>query len=250
MHLTGQVAIVTGAGQGIGAAIAAQLAHDGSSVVLCDLEIGPASNLAEELMHEGGRARAVETDVADPDSVLAAVETTRSTFGAPTILVNNAGIDVIGPFAESDEDTWAKLVAVNLLGTIRFSRAVLDAMISAGHGRIINIASDAGKVGSSGEVVYSATKGGIISFSKALAREVARNGVTVNAICPGPTETALLRQVATADQRLYSSLARAIPMRRTAVPDDIAPAVAFLAGDGARYITGQALSVSGGLTMN
>src|SRR5213075_2147216 len=147
----------------------------------------------------------------------------------------------------STEDEWDRVIAINLKGPINCSRAVLDAMIDRKSGRIVNIASDAGRVGSSGEAVYSATKGGVIAFTKTLAREMARHGITVNCVCPGPTETALLGQVAEYSQKLYEGLARAIPLRRTAQPTDIAPAVAFLLSDGAAYITGQTLSVSGGL---
>jgi 2-hydroxycyclohexanecarboxyl-CoA dehydrogenase len=163
--------------------------------------------------------------------------------------VNNAGVDVIKPFVDSTEDEWDRIINVNLKGTIRFCRAVLDGMIGRESGRIVSIASDAGRVGSSGEAVYSATKGGVIAFTKTLAREVARKNIRVNCVCPGPTETALLGQVAEYSEKLYTGLARAIPLGRTAQPGDIAPAVGFLVSDGARYITGQTLSVSGGLTM-
>ena len=141
------------------------------------------------------------------------------------VLVNNAGIDVIQPFVDSTEETWERLVQINLLGTVRCTRAVLDGMRERGRGRIISLGSDAGRVGSSGEVVYSATKGGVIAFTKALAREVARDSITVNCVCPGPTDTALLDQVAEASQKLYDGLARAIPLRRIGQPTDIAPAV-------------------------
>jgi 2-hydroxycyclohexanecarboxyl-CoA dehydrogenase len=145
--------------------------------------------------------------------------------------------------------TWERIVAVNFLGTVRCCHVVVPGMVEQGGGRVVNIASDAGRVGSSGEVVYSGTKGAVIAFSKGLAREVASNGVTVNVVCPGPTDTPLLDQVADASQKLYDGLAKAVPMRRIAQPRDIAPAVVFLASDGAGYITGQTLSVSGGLTM-
>jgi 2-hydroxycyclohexanecarboxyl-CoA dehydrogenase len=182
--------------------------------------------------------------------VARALDRIRAELGPPDIAVTCAGIDRIARFADTDERTWRVLVEVNLLGTIAVCHAVLGPMTERGWGRIITIGSDAGKVGSSGEAVYSATKGGVIAFTKALAREIAASGVTVNCVCPGPTDTALLHQVAEYSQRLYDSLARAIPLRRIAQPSDIAPLVAFLASEEAGYITGQALSVSGGLTMS
>jgi 2-hydroxycyclohexanecarboxyl-CoA dehydrogenase len=222
VRLQGKTAMVTGAGRGIGEAIADALAAEGAAVAACGL---------------------------DGASVRAAVGLATSELGPIDILVNNAGIDVVELFVDSAEETWDRIIAVNLRGTITVTRAVLDGMIERGGGRIIHIASDAGRVGSSGEVVYSATKGGIIAFGKALAREVARHGITVNSVCPGPTDTALLDQVAAYSQKLVDGLARAIPLRRIGQPADIAGTVAFLASDQAAYITGQTLSVSGGLTM-
>ena len=161
------------------------------------------------------------------------------------MLVNNAGWDKIEPFVDNDESDWDRILAINLKGPIIVTRALLDAMIERGSGAIVNIASDAGRVGSSGEAVYSAAKGGVIVFTKTLAREMARHGIRANCVCPGPTDTALL---ATMDDKLRAGLERAIPMRRIAEPGDIAPAVVFLASDAAGYVTGQTLSVSGGLT--
>jgi 2-hydroxycyclohexanecarboxyl-CoA dehydrogenase len=191
----------------------------------------------------------VAVDVADAASVDLAVQKTEEELGPIDILVNNAGIDVIGPFLDSDPAAWARIIDVNLRGPLTTCYRVVRDMVARGQGRVVNLGSDAGKVGSSGECVYSATKGGVIAFTKTLAREVAPSGVTVNCVCPGPTNTALLDQVAEASQKLYDSLARAIPLKRIAQPTDIAPAVVFLASDEAGYITGQALSVSGGLTM-
>jgi 2-hydroxycyclohexanecarboxyl-CoA dehydrogenase len=243
MRLQGKTAMVTGAGRGIGAAIAEALAAEGAAVAACDLDGAAAATTAAGLAkRHGARAVGAEVDIADSAAVRAVVSRVRSELGPPDILVNNAGIDVIELFVDSAEETWDKIIAVNLRGTMTVTRAVLDRMIERGSGRIIN-------VGSSGEAVYSATKGGIIAFGKALAREVARHGITVNSVCPGPTDTALLDQVAAYSQKLRDGLARAIPLRRVGQPADIAPAVAFLASDQAAYITGQTLSVSGGLTM-
>lgn len=248
--MTRPVALVTGAARGIGAAIADALAADGFAVAIGDLDPASASATASRIAADRATpTMAVAMDIAALSDVRAAIAQVEAVLGPLTAIVNNAGIDVIKPFIESTEEEWDRIIAVNLRGTINVCRAALDGMIARKQGRIVNIGSDAGRVGSSGEAVYSATKGGVIAFSKTLAREVARHGITVNCVCPGPTETALLGQVAKYSQKLYDGLSRAIPLGRTAQPTDIAPAVAFLLSNGAAYITGQTLSVSGGLTM-
>ena len=244
------VVLVTGGGGGIGGALCRAIAAQGAAVAVADLDAARAAAVAAEVAAAHGTpALGVALDVTDDESVRSAVRRVEDELGPLTGLVNNAGIDVIGRFVDSTPETWDRLIAVNLRGTIAVTRAVLDGMIAREAGRIVCIASDAGRVGSSGEVVYSATKGAVIAFGKALAREVARHGVTVNAVCPGPTDTPLLDQVRDASPKLYEGLARAVPMRRIGTPQDIAPAVAFLLSDGAGYVTGQTLSVSGGLTM-
>lgn len=251
MRLQGKIALVTGAGRGIGAAIADALAADGAVVAACDVDGGAATETAAALAGlYGANAIGVTADISDSASVRAAADEVKSRLGPVGILVNNAAIDVIERFVDNTEETWDRIIAVNLRGTITVTRACLDHMIELGAGRIVNIASDAGRVGSSGEVVYSATKGGIIAFGKALAREVARNDITVNSVCPGPTDTALLGQVAAYSQKMHDALTRAIPLRRVGQPGDVAAAVAFLASGDASFITGQTLSVSGGLTMS
>jgi 2-hydroxycyclohexanecarboxyl-CoA dehydrogenase len=249
VRLAGRTALVTGAARGIGAAIAARLAAEGARVAIADLDAEAAEKLAVQLGTLDQPCGGFPVDVADLGSIASLVREVTETLGPIDVLVNNAGIDKIQPFLESEPETWDRLLAVNLRGTIAMCHAVVPGLIERGGGRVVNIASDAGRVGSSGEVVYSGTKGGVIAFSKALAREVARHNVTVNVVCPGPTDTALLDQVAAASQKLYDSIARSVPLRRIAKPEDIAPAVAFFASDDAAYITGQTLSVSGGLTM-
>lgn len=257
-RLQDKVIIVTGASRGLGQYMALGMAAEGAKVVVAArteqtehaILTGTIYETAQQIEAAGGVALPVRCNVADPASIEAMVEATLARFGRIDVLVNNAGIDVIEPFVESKEETWRRIVEVNYLGPVVCTRAVLDGMIERGYGRIISMSSDAGKVGSSGEVVYSGTKGGIIAFSKALAREVAAKGITVNCVCPGPTDTPLLDQIAERSQKMYDALAKAVPMRRLGQPADIAPAVVFLASDGAAFITGQALSVSGGLTMS
>jgi len=250
VKLQGKTALVTGAGRGIGEALAGGLAAGGAAVAVCDVDGAAAAKTAAGIAERhGGRAVGITVDIADSAAVRMAVGNAESELGPIDVLVNNAGIDVIERFVDSVEETWDRIIAVNLRGTITVTRAVLDGMIERGAGRIIHIASDAGRVGSSGEVVYSATKGGVIAFGKALAREVGRYGITVNSVCPGPTDTALLGQVAAYSQKMHDAVVRSIPLRRVGEPTDIAGAVAFLASDDASYITGQTLSVSGGLTM-
>jgi len=242
--LAGKVVLVTGAARGIGATVAKAAADAGGQVAL-----GDVADLREATGAIGARALPLRLDVTDARSVAVAVAEAEARLGPIDVLVNNAGIDVIQPFLESDEATWERLWAVNLKGVLLVTRAVLPGMVARERGRIVNVGSDAGRVGSSAEAVYSATKGGVIAFGKSLAREVARHGITVNCVCPGPTDTALLEQVRSYDAKLHAALARAIPLRRLGRPEDVAAAVVFLASDDAAFVTGQTLSVSGGLTM-
>jgi 2-hydroxycyclohexanecarboxyl-CoA dehydrogenase len=244
--LQGKVALVTGAGRGIGKAIATRLAAEGVRVVIADVDGTTANATAEEI---GRGAVAVKMDVTDPASVRDGVAEAVRAAGPIEILVNNAGWDKVEPFVKSQEETWDRVLAINLKGPIRCARAVLDGMIERKAGKIISISSDAGRVGSTGEAVYSAAKAGVIGFSKTLARETARHGINVNVVCPGPTNTQLLRDVAPQNPKLIEALKRAVPFGRIGEPEEIAAAVAFLASDDAAFITGQTLSVSGGLTM-
>jgi 2-hydroxycyclohexanecarboxyl-CoA dehydrogenase len=247
----GRVAVVTGGAQGIGAAIARRFAGQGDRVAIFDLDGATAEKTAGAVSDEFDvEVIGIGVDISSRSDVLAGVSETVNRLGPIEILVNNAGIDVIQPFLESNEDAWDRILAVNLKGLFNCCHVMVPGMVERGEGRVVNIGSDAGRVGSSGEAVYSATKGGVIAFTKTLAREVARSGVTVNCVCPGPTETALLGQVAEASQKLYDSLARAIPLHRLGQPDDVAPVVVFLTNEESAFITGQTLSVSGGLTMS
>jgi 2-hydroxycyclohexanecarboxyl-CoA dehydrogenase len=242
-----RVALVTGAGRGIGRAVAGALAADGHLVAIADIDASAVERAAGELNGLG-----VALDVTDTGSVAAAVTSVEDRAGPIEILVNNAGWDEFHPFLETDEPFWDRVIEINLKGCLRLCHRVVPSMVAAERGRVVNIASDAARVGSSLEAVYSGAKGGVVAFTKTLAREVARHQVTVNAVCPGPTQTAMLEQMAGAGDRganVIEAMRRAVPMRRLGTPDDIAAAVAFLASDRAGFITGQTLSVSGGLTM-
>jgi 2-hydroxycyclohexanecarboxyl-CoA dehydrogenase len=254
MTSTGEdrVALVTGAASGIGRAIALALAEDGCAVAVADLREDASAEVVGEVEASGGEALAVAIDVTDRSSVEAAVARTTSSLGAVTVLVNCAGWDELKPFLDTDEDFWRKVIAINYEGALRVTHAVLGGMLERGHGRIVSIGSDAARVGSSGEAVYAGAKAGVVAFSKTIAREAARRGVTANVVCPGPTETPLLEGMAEQapdSEKLVGALSRAVPMRRLGQPQDAAAAVVFLASERAGYITGQTLSVSGGLTM-
>ncbi len=247
-----RTAIVTGGAGGIGAAICEALAAAGSAVAVADIDRAGADRVAERLRAGGAEAVAVALDITDAGAVAGAVEAASSQLGAVEILVNNAGWDRLAPFLATDEDFWRKVIDINFMGALRLTSAVLPAMIEAGWGRIVSVSSDAARVGSSQESVYAAAKGALISFSKSLARETARSAVTVNAVCPGPTDTPLLHGIAEAGEdagKIIAAMSRAVPMKRLGRPEDVAAAVAFLASDEASFITGQTLSVSGGLTM-
>jgi len=240
-----RIALVTGGAGAIGAAVCRALAAQGRRVAVADLD--GAGGIAEEL---GGLG--VAMDVTSAGSVARALGEVRARLGPVAIFVSCAGWDEMRPFVETDEAFQARVLEINLAGPIRVTRAVLPDMIAAGFGRIVLVASDAGRVGSSGEAIYAGAKGGLIAFAKSVAREAVRHAITANSVCPGPTDTPLFHGMAGAGgegERITQALERAIPMRRLGRPVDVAPAVAFLASDEAGYITGQTLSVSGGLTM-
>lgn len=248
-----RVVVVTGGGGGIGGATCRRFAEDGAKVAVFDVNEAAAEQVAKDIRDAGGRARAFACDITDRKAVDAAVAATREQLGPIDVLVNNAGWDVFRPFTKTEPSQWEKLIAVNLVGALHLHHAVLPSMVERKTGRIINIASDAARVGSSGEAVYAACKGGLVSFSKTIAREHARHGITCNVVCPGPTETALFeeyKQGAGNPEKLVEAFTRSIPLGRIGQPGDLPGAILFFASDDAAFITGQVLSVSGGLTMN
>jgi len=248
----GKTVVVTGGGGGIGGATCRRFGREGARVAVFDLNPEAAGRVAAAIREAGGVAEAIRCDITDRASVDAAVAETEAKLGPIDVLVNNAGWDVFKPFTRTNPDEWAKLVAINLTGAFHMHHAVLPGMAARKRGRIVNIASDAARVGSSGEAVYAACKGGLVSFSKTIAREHARHGIAVNVVCPGPTDTALFaeyKEGAGNPDKLMEAFTRAIPLGRIGQPEDLPGAVLFFASDDAAYVTGQVLSVSGGLTM-
>lgn len=248
MGLEGSNALVTGGAGGIGRATCRRLAAEGARVAVADLDEKAADELAAQI---GGCG--VQVDVTSTSSIERAIAEAESGLGLLDILVNNAGTDEFAFFLDTDEEMWDRILAVNLRGVIAVTHSVLPGMVERGRGRIVNVASEAGRVGSSGEAVYSAAKGGVIAFTKAVAREVARANVACNAVAPGPVDTPLFhkieRDLGEKGKKLMDAMIKAVPYRRIGRPEEIAAAVAFLAGDDASFITGQTLGVSGGLAM-
>ena len=246
MSMKDKLAVVTGAASGIGRATAQALAEAGARVVVADIDAVNGEAAAAALREQGRDAVFKAVDLTSEASIAAFAQDLAARLGTPDILVNGAGWGHTKPFWEGTPELWAKLIALNFVGPMQLTKALLPAMLERGSGKIVNIASDAGRVGSLGETVYSGAKGGLIAFTKSLARETARHGINVNCVCPGPTETPLLFAV---PEKHLDAFKKAIPMRRFAKPSEIADAVFFFASERAAYITGQVLSVSGGLTM-
>ena len=248
----GRTVVVTGGGGGIGAALCRGFAAEGARVAVLDQTKASADAVAEALTSDGYSALAVAADITERPLVDAALEQVVAELGPIDVLVNNAGWDLFVPFLETEAADWARLIDINLVGVLNMHHAVLPGMVKRGSGRVVNIASDAARVGSSGEAVYAACKAGIVAFSKTLAREHSRHGITFNVVCPGPTDTALLASgtdAAANPEKLREAFRRSIPMGRIAQPEDLIGAVLFFGSEDASFVTGQVLSVSGGLTM-
>jgi 2-hydroxycyclohexanecarboxyl-CoA dehydrogenase len=245
LTLEGRTALVTGGAGGLGSAISRQLAALGARVVILDLNIEGAKSIAADL----AGAMAFSVDLSDPGSIDNVIAEVKGAVGKVDVLVNNAGWDRVEPFLQSEASTWDRLIGINLRAPVHLTHAFLGDMIEQQWGRLLYVSSDAARVGSTGESVYSACKAGLIGFSKTMARESARAQVTSNVVCPGPSDTPLLAEVAGGNPKLVESLKRAIPLGRLGQPDDVAGIVGFLTSERAGYITGQTISVSGGLTM-
>lgn len=251
--LGGKLVVVTGGGGGIGAATAARFAEEGARVLVADINEGAAQAAVDRIASAGGTAMPMIVDLTDYAAVKAAVADAETAHGPIDILVNNAGWDLFVPFLKSEPDYWAKLIDINLRSVLNITHAVLSGMAERKSGRVVSVASDAARVGSSGESVYAACKAGVIAFSKTLAREHARQGITFNCVCPGVTDTPMLdsfMEAAGNKEKLRDAFTRAVPLGRLGQPDDLPGAILFLASDDAAFITGQVISVSGGLTMH
>ena len=248
----GKSAIITGGAGGIGSATCRRFAAEGARVAVFDRDEAGAQKVARDIEAAGGMAQAFVCDITDRQSTDAAVAASKSALGPAAILVNNAGFDIFKPFLKTEPDEWERLIAINLRGPLHMHHAVLPGMVERRYGRVVNIASDAARVGSTGEAVYAACKSAMLGFSKTLAREHARHGITLNVVCPGPTNTNLLADFlkgAGDPDKLMEAFRRSIPLGRIGAPDDLPGTIAFFASDDAAYVTGQVISVSGGLSM-
>ncbi len=250
--LKDKVVLVTGGGGGIGAATCQRFGEEGARVAVVDINAAAAENVVRTITAAGGKAQAFVVDLTQQAQVEASVAAIEAALGPIDVLVNNAGWDRAGNFLKTDKALWEQIIAINIYGSLHMHHAVLKGMAERGTGRVVNVASDAARVGSSGEAVYALCKGGLIAFSKTMARELARKKINVNVVCPGPTDTALFADFAGAGdqgEKLRGALTKAIPFGRLGQAGDLPGAIAFLASDDAAFITGQVISVSGGLTM-
>lgn len=250
--LKNKTAIITGGGGGIGRAVSQRLAEEGCKVAVLDRDQAAAQKTVDIILEQGGVAAAYAADITDYQAIANTVEQIEQQLGTPVILVNNAGYDKFMPFLKTEPALWDQLISINLTGALNMHHLVLPKMLAAGGGKVINVASDAARVGSSGEAVYAACKAGLVGLSKTLARELATKNINLNVVCPGPTDTALLKSVADTSsnpEKLLEAFKNAVPMRRIGQPEDYPGIIALLASEDANFITGQVISVSGGLTM-
>lgn len=245
LTLAGRTALVTGGAGGIGSHICRDLAALGARVLVVDVNAAGARKVADDLPD----AEAYVVDLARPESISELVATVLEAEGGVDVLVNNAGWDRVEPFLDNDPSVWDKLIAINFRAPVQLTQAFLPGQVERSWGRLVYVSSDAARNGSKGEAVYAGCKAGLLGFMKTIAREVARAGITSNAVCPGPSDTPLLREVADANPKLVAALERAIPLGRLGQPRDVAGVVAFLTSERAEYLTGQTVSVSGGLSM-
>jgi 2-hydroxycyclohexanecarboxyl-CoA dehydrogenase len=248
-EMRGKVALVTGGARGIGEAIARRLSQEGCKVAVCDILSDEGNQVIDSIKKAGGEGRYFQADITKRNEVEKLVKSVEELYGGIDILVNNAGVFFYGPFIDMDEKTWEKMIAADLVGLLRVTQVVLKGMIAKRSGNIVNISSDAARIGNGYGVVYSACKGGVIALTKSLARELVRYGIRVNCVCPGPTETPGTVAKRKEDPGHTETMERLIPMRRRARPEEIAAAVLFLASEESSFMTGQTLSVSGGITM-
>ena len=251
-RFTDRTVVVTGGGGGIGTAVCTSFAEEGAKVAVLDRDESAAASTAQAITDAGGTAIAIGCDITERSSVDAGIDHVNRELGSIDALVNNAGWDLFVPFVDTQPEDWSRLIDINLIGALHMHHAVIPRMIDNGGGRIVNVSSDAARVGSSGEAVYAACKAGMVALSKTLAREHSRHNITFNVVCPGPTDTALLTTVTDAaanPEKLREAFRRSIPIGRLGQPEDLAGAILFFASDAASFVTGQVLSVSGGLTM-
>jgi 2-hydroxycyclohexanecarboxyl-CoA dehydrogenase len=246
--LDGKRVVLTGGASGIGRATTIRLVEEGCIVGIFDINESGTAETIEKCRSGPGKAFGYKVDIGQYADVARAAASFEAEAGPAELLANIAGWDKAVPFLESDPALWEQIIRINLYGPLHLHHVLVKGMAQRGFGRVLNVSSDAGRVGSSGESVYSACKGGIIAFTKTMARELARQGVTLNVICPGPTDTPLFESFAS--KKLKDSLARAIPLGRLGRPEDYPGAIAFLLSDDAGFITGQTISISGGLTMH
>lgn len=249
--LAGKTVVLTGGASGIGRATALQFASAGATVYIGDVNAEQAAATVAQIEATGGRAESLALDLTDGTSIDAFVDAVVARIGgAPDVIANVAGVDKVMPFLDNTPDVWELLAKINYIGPVRMIHRFLPKMIERKGGKIVTVASDAGRVGSSGESFYAGTKGAIIAFTKSLAREVARAGITCNCVAPGPTDTPLFNGTIPEGTKLRDALIKAIPLRRLAQPGEIANTIVYFATPATDFMTGQVVSVSGGLTMH